>query len=165
MSRLRGRGIGTPDLFAGSAWAQGAVCTCCGRELSNPASVEAHMGPICRGKDHAKDHAKDHPKEQPEMHRARYTTRLKDGVIVLEDLDQGRSVTNDAELVIRDLAERGFDLSLPIIYRDTLGCWSGLLVRDGAFAGFLPLRGSGQYGHAATEAEARAALGKAVRGC
>ena len=57
------------------------------------------------------------------MHRARYTARVEDGTIVVEDQDRGRSVTNDAELVVADLVERGFDLSLPVIYRDIAGRW------------------------------------------
>ena len=67
--------------------------------------------------------------ENKSMHRARYTARVEDGAIVVEDQDRGRSVTNDAELVVADLAERGFDLSRPVIYRDTAGHWDGLTVR------------------------------------
>ena len=73
------------------------------------------------------------------MHRARYTARVEDGAIVIEDQDRGRSVTNDAELVVADLAERGFDLSLPVVCRGTAGCWDGLTVRAGRFGGFYPL--------------------------
>ena len=49
------------------------------------------------------------------MYRARYTARVEDGAIVIEDQDRGRSVTNDAENVIADLREGGFDLTLPVI--------------------------------------------------
>lgn len=54
-------------------------------------------------------------------HRARYTARVEAGAIVIEDGDRGRSVTNDAALVVADLHERGFDLTLPVIFRDTDG--------------------------------------------
>lgn len=49
------------------------------------------------------------------MHRSRYTARTEGGAVVVEDRDRGRSVTNDAENVIADLRERGFDLTLPVL--------------------------------------------------
>ena len=81
------------------------------------------------------------------MHRARYTARVEDGAIVIEDHDRGRSVTNDAELVVADLAERGFDLSLPVIYQDTAGRWDGLTGRAGRFGGFYPLNAADSASH------------------
>ena len=94
-------------------------------------------------------------------HRARYTARIEAGAIVIEDQDQGRSVTNDAELVVEDLAERGFDLSLPVIYCDTTGRWDGLTVRAGRFGGFYPLNTHGS----ASYAEARAKLDAMQAAC
>ena len=95
------------------------------------------------------------------MFRARYTARREDDAIVIKDQDLGRSVTNDAENVIVDLRERGFDLSLPVAYRDTTGRWDGLTVRAGRFAGFYPLNaaGSTDYG----EARARLHVMRAAR--
>ena len=98
------------------------------------------------------------------MQRSRYTARTDGGVIVVEDQlqDAGsiRSVTNDAELVIADLGERGFDLSLPVIYRDTMGRWDGLTVRGGKFAGFYPLNNadSASYAEALTKLSAMRAV-------
>jgi hypothetical protein len=75
--------------------------------------------------------------------RAQFTVIESRGCILVEDLDQGVSVTNDAEAVIASLARRGFDLaSRPVIYRDTTGRWDGLRVRRGAFAGFVTLGGT-----------------------
>lgn len=95
------------------------------------------------------------------MYRARYTARIEDGAIVVEDRDRGLSVTNDADNVIADLRERGFDLSLPVIYRDTMGRWDGLTVRAGRFDGFYPLNPArgGDYG----EARARLRAMRAAR--
>lgn len=89
-----------------------------------------------------------------------YTARVEDGAIVIEDQDRGRSVTNDAENVIADLRERGFDLALPVIYRDTMGCWDGLTVRAGRFAGFYPLNSihSTDYGEARAKLDAMRAV-------
>ena len=92
------------------------------------------------------------------MFRARYTARCEDGAIVVEDRDLGRSVTNDAENVIADLRERGFDLSVPVIYRDTTGRYDGLTVRAGRFAGFYPLNAAGSTDYGEARARLRAML-------
>jgi len=70
-------------------------------------------------------------------HRAIYSRTVHSNVIAIIDYDQGKSITNDAENVIADLAA-SFDLSkYHVIYRDTRGIWDGLLVdRTGRFAGF-----------------------------
>lgn len=75
--------------------------------------------------------------------RSRYTW-TDDGVTVrIVDQDMGgftRSVTNDAECVIRDLAAFGIAVDRrQIIYRDSNGLWFGMRTRAGEFAGFLPL--------------------------
>jgi hypothetical protein len=69
-------------------------------------------------------------------HRAIYSREVHGNVITIIDLDQGKSVTNDADNVIADLAA-SFDLSqYRVIYRDTRGIWDEMLVKDGAFADF-----------------------------
>ena len=70
--------------------------------------------------------------------RAVYSRTVHGNVIAIIDHDQGRSVTNDADNVIADLAAQGFDLSrYLVIYRNTRGIWDQLLVdRTGHFAGF-----------------------------
>jgi hypothetical protein len=70
-------------------------------------------------------------------HRAIYSRTVHGNVIAIIDHDQGKSVTNDAENVIADLAA-SFDLSqYRVIYRGTRGIWDELLVdRTGRFAGF-----------------------------
>jgi hypothetical protein len=70
-------------------------------------------------------------------HRAIYSYTVNGNVIAIIDHDQGKSVTNDADNVIADLAAC-FDLLLyRVIYRDTRGIWDQMLVdRTGRFAGF-----------------------------
>ena len=70
-------------------------------------------------------------------HRAIYSRTIHGNVIAIIGHDQGKSVTNDAENVIADLAA-DFDLSrYRVIYRDTRGIWDQMLVdRTGRFAGF-----------------------------
>jgi hypothetical protein len=66
-----------------------------------------------------------------------YSRTVHGNVIAVIDHDEGKSVTNDAENVIADLAAC-FDLSKHrVIYRDTRGIWDEILVdRSGRFAGF-----------------------------
>lgn len=70
--------------------------------------------------------------------RAVYSRTVHGTVIAITDHGGGKSVTNDAENVIADLARQGFDLSKhPVIYQDTRGIWDQILVdRTGRFAGF-----------------------------
>src|ERR1700730_14972716 len=70
-------------------------------------------------------------------HRAMWYYTIHGSVVAIIDHDQGKSVTNDAENVIADLAAC-FDLSkYRVIYKDTRGIWDELLVDNtGQFAGF-----------------------------
>jgi len=86
--------------------------------------------------------------------RAVYSRSVHGNVIAIIDHDGPRSVTNDAESVIADLAA-GFDLSrYQVIYRHTRGLWDKILVdRTGHFAGFTSLN----------ERDLSAALAKVTR--
>lgn len=78
----------------------------------------------------------------PRKNKADYSVDVIRGIIVITDLDLGgRSVTNDAEGVIKDLVESGgFKLdTTPVIYRDSTGHYDQLKVVDDKFAGFGPL--------------------------
>jgi hypothetical protein len=70
-------------------------------------------------------------------HRSVYSRAVHGDVIAISDHNGGKSVTNDAENVIADLAP-DFDLSrYRVIYKDTRGIWDQMLVdRTGHFAGF-----------------------------
>lgn len=59
-------------------------------------------------------------------------------IIRIVDLDEGMSVTNDAENVVREVnAQRP---GYRILYRDTMGNWDELLHDNGIFQGFAPYR-------------------------
>ena len=87
--------------------------------------------------------------------RSVYSRTVHGNVIAIIDHHEGRSVTNDADNVIDDLARQGFDLSkYLVIYRDTRGIWDQLLVdRTGHFAGFSSIN----------ERDLAAALAKVTR--
>ena len=126
------------DLFGGNRYrGPGVVCGICGRPLSNPRSMDAGFGPICTGKNHQ-------PQRGEPMPRAFYSAEIRDGAIVIVDGgEEGTpTVTNTAEQVIEDLRARGYDLTMPIVYRDSHGRWDGLAVKDGAFADFIMLGGT-----------------------
>jgi hypothetical protein len=76
-------------------------------------------------------------KSRIDQPRSVYSCTVHGNVIAITDHDAGRSVTNDAENVVADLAA-DFDLSkYHVIYRDTRGIWDQILVdRTGHFAGF-----------------------------
>jgi hypothetical protein len=86
--------------------------------------------------------------------RSVYSRTIYGNVITIIDHAQGKSVTNDADNVIADLAA-DFDLSkYHVIYRDTRGIWDQLLVdRTGHFAGFSSIN----------ERDLSAALAKVTR--
>lgn len=111
------------------------ACEVCGRPLTDPVSIEAGIGPICRSNGHARRQLSIFD------NRSDYCTELAGHVICITDLNLGsRSVTNDAEGVIRDLVESGYDLArMPVIYRDSTGTWDEMVVNNGRFAGFRHL--------------------------
>jgi hypothetical protein len=83
------------------------------------------------------------------MTRARYTWH-DDGrcLLIFDESNGGKSVTNDAEQVIADFAERGIDVDQRrVIYRDSTGLWDGMATRDGRFVAFI-LLGRTDMGHA-----------------
>lgn len=65
------------------------------------------------------------------------------GFVVVEDLDQGKSVTNDAEAVMARLTMFYPNLLVPgwlrVVYRDTDGRWDEITHRRGRFVSFRPL--------------------------
>jgi hypothetical protein len=74
--------------------------------------------------------------------RALFDCGVKDGVIWVEDLDQGAmSVTNDAEAVVEHVTRR-FGM-LPVVYQDSTGLWDGLGHCRGTFTEFIGLNCSG----------------------
>jgi hypothetical protein len=66
--------------------------------------------------------------------RATYSTEIQGDLIML--LDRGKSVTNDAEAVIADLADRGLLRGRRVICRDTTGRWEEFLHNGTCFTGF-----------------------------
>lgn len=89
------------------------TCNICGKPLSNPISTP----------------------------RASYDWGITQGVVWIEDLDQGKSVTNDIENVIADIKEH--ILGKPVIYKDSLGVWDGISISNNKFTGFYSINERG----------------------
>lgn len=73
--------------------------------------------------------------------RADFTVEADGDVLIIRDLDRGgRSVTNDADHVIMDLAKRGLLRDgMRVIYRDSTGEWDEMLHRGGLFSTISPI--------------------------
>jgi hypothetical protein len=72
--------------------------------------------------------------------RTSYSVTEQGEFLCLVDSGQGRSITNDAEAVIADLAAAGHDLAAKrLLYRDTMGYWDELVVKNGQFSHFAPI--------------------------
>jgi hypothetical protein len=113
------------------------TCSVCHKPLTDALSVQLGMGLVCRlNLKTAEARRRDLFNS---IARACYDYEIVDGVVCIIDNDRGKSVTNDAEKVIADLCNDGIDLSMPVIYRDTMGVWDRLLVAGGTFAGFAPI--------------------------
>ncbi len=70
-------------------------------------------------------------------HAAYSVSAVRDGFICLIDDNKGWSITNAAEDVIAELVAAGYDLSRNrVIYRDTMGSWDELVVKNGQFSYF-----------------------------
>lgn len=111
------------------------TCTRCNRPLKNPASVQNGMGPVCARKAAAEQ-------KRGDMFRSDWHVVGSDSerrVVWIVDEDKGgRSVTNDADAVVAELA-----VNYPgyrIIYRDSMGNWDELCHDGVLFTGFRPAR-------------------------
>jgi hypothetical protein len=66
-------------------------------------------------------------------------TKVTPKVVHLIDLDNGISVTNDAENVVSEVHARYPNCR--IVYRDTAGYWDELVHNNGTFTDFAPIHG------------------------
>ena len=109
-------------------------CTVCSRPLSDHVSMAVGMGPICRENSGPRiDDLFDT--------RSDFDATVEGDFILIVDLILGgKSVTNDADLVVQDLMRRGIlrDGSR-LIYRDTMGLWAEMLHSTGQFNAFAPI--------------------------
>ena len=95
-------------------------CRNCGRELTDPVSINRGIGPECMME------SKRDQIGQLSMFSARaaYDYSIDGPVLRIRDLGGGKSVTNDIETILSEIEYSEGDLSLyAIMYRDGEGMW------------------------------------------
>lgn len=119
-------------------------CIKCSRPLSDPISVELGMGPICR----IAAKCSTINRENLFSMRAIYSwgfLRPTDPkhhhsiIWIKDDCDQNeaKSVTNDMDNVLKEIADKVYDIdhslsimNFLVMYCDSLGVWDGITVKD-----------------------------------
>jgi len=129
---------------------------CCNKPLTDPASVERGIGPICWGY-MTEDRRQRRTERDGPSGRSDYTYRFdqcadsvlaagEKPVLIIIDLDQGgMSVTNNIEAVLEQIAAKmnvsSYFLahSGPIVYRDSDGNYGGVRIDGSGTVRFYPL--------------------------
>jgi hypothetical protein len=112
-------------------------CAVCKKPLSDPLSVEAGMGPVCRG-NHKEKLASKKQLSMFEDTELVFNYELRNDILVIwKPSKKGMSLTNAMEVVIRKIST---DITLPehIIYEDSDGIWDGVKV-NGEAVRFYPI--------------------------
>ena len=130
-----------------------AVCGICKKPLSDAKSIERGIGPVCFGHLGGIEPVP----YQREVFGPSFEYGIMEGVLWLEDRNNGQSLTNGMEQALRFIANtEGIKISnYPICYRDSQGRWDGVAFKDG-HANFFPIGAAGR-------AEAVASLAEAVK--
>lgn len=102
-------------------------CRRCQKPLSDPVSVDAGMGYVCRHL--LKD--KDLNNKEGNLFPCEYHWHTDEAnrLLFIEDLDSGRTVTNDIKNVLDTIFTElpvGENRKWKIMYKDTFGVWDGV---------------------------------------
>ena len=99
-------------------------CGVCGKPLSTLISMQKGIGPICE----VERNQSLIGQQNLFSPRSEYFYKVVDGVIVIEDLNGEKSVTNDMKNILRDIFKSDPNLTdHPIIYKDSLGVYDGVI--------------------------------------
>ncbi len=101
-------------------------CTICGKNLTDPISIEHGIGPVCRVR------LKNEEMNQGNLFssRANYDWRIDDDIIAIVDKGGGKTVTNDIDNILKDISTEIPNLDkFQIIYQDSFGIWDGVIVK------------------------------------
>jgi len=96
-------------------------CRICGRELTDPVSVYAGIGPVCRLK--GKEIEYKMKDGNLFSNRAKYDFGIIGNVIWIKDLGGFKSVTNDIEEVLSEILKEVALEGMKIMYRDSMNIW------------------------------------------
>jgi hypothetical protein len=108
-------------------------CAVCGRELTDPLSVEVGIGPFCRA-NLKTDQAND-PTLNLFASRSEFEYTIDGPVIMIRDLGGPKSATNDMGLILSDITrDEQIDLNhYRIMYLDSMRIWDGVLANPTRF--------------------------------
>lgn len=104
-----------------------AACYCCGKGLTDPVSVDLGIGPVCRVKNKEMEHSER--TGNLFANRSKYDWGIRGEVLYITDLGGLKSVTNDIEKVLDDIAgliDYEDMKKMKIMYRDSTGIWDGI---------------------------------------
>lgn len=126
---------------------QGGRCRVCKRVLTNAASREAGIGPVCAGKVAKTAPLAQTPQERHLGCRANYTILRQQSepekIVWINDVGHDKgcpTVTNDAHAVVKSVLARWPDHR--VIYRDSDGRWDELKHDGQAFTDYAPYNGA-----------------------
>jgi len=107
---------------------QSSTCSCCGKPLSDPISIQLGIGPVCRVQQKMND--KNEKTGNLFANRSDYDFWFDGNVLAIEDLGGMKSVTNDIENVLSDIFKSsGENLATKkIMYKDSMGIWDGITI-------------------------------------
>jgi hypothetical protein len=75
------------------------------------------------------------------MNRAIFDYGTDENILWIEDLDQGKSVTNDIEYVLQDIQDSGIDIyNYRIMYKDSTGIWDGISISKESNPSFFAIQ-------------------------
>lgn len=105
---------------------QTSTCSCCGKPLTDPISVEIGIGPVCRVQKKMED--MNEKTGNLFSNRSDYDYWFDGNVLAIEDLGGYKSVTNDIENVIHDITRNEVMdiMEFRIMYKDSMGIWDGI---------------------------------------
>ncbi|HET6558089.1 MAG TPA: DUF6011 domain-containing protein [Prolixibacteraceae bacterium] len=116
-----------------------STCSCCGKPLEDPISVQFGIGPVCRVAKKLKEMSER--SGNLFANRAEYDYGIQGEVIWIVDNGGLKSVTNDMENILADIIrEEEIDLCrYKIMYQDSMGIWDGVRIGSSGSVTFFPI--------------------------
>lgn len=101
-----------------------AIVTCnkCGRPLTDAISIAHKLGPVCRVNKKLEGMGSGNLFAM----RAEYNYKIDDNLVYIEDTGGWKSVTNDMENVLADIAKDNKISCKKIMHKDSDGIWDGV---------------------------------------
>lgn len=114
-------------------------CRICGKELTDPVSIESGIGPVCR----MQLKIENMNLTMLFVNRAQYTWEKHGYIISIIDMNSGKAVTNDINNILKEINHSlGVGESIDIyrvIYRDTMGIWDRVKHKGTICTGFYSI--------------------------